>query len=152
MSDSSLILIANGPNLDLLGRRPESLYGACTLLDVESKLSATWAQWQTPGSLVFFQTNHEGELLDQLSAKPWSGMVLNPGAWTHTSLALADRIEALQLPFVEVHLSNLAKREPLRHHSFTASQAMGVIYGFGADSYVLGLRALMVKLCKLAPG
>lgn len=157
MSSSSdlKILIANGVNLDLLGRREPHIYGKHTLADVEARLravSVTLAKtFQLPTvHLHFFQSNHEGLFLDELS-KGWDGALINAGAWTHTSLALADRLVALQLPFVEVHLSNLSKREEFRQHSYAAPHAAGVVYGFGVESYVAALSGLYATLQKKQP-
>ena len=144
------ILIASGVNLDLLGRREPDVYGRETLDDMQTLLSAEW-----PGlakkfgfakdKLVFFQTNDEARLLEKISEQ-WRGVVLNAGAWTHTSLALADRLAGLQTKFVEVHISQLSQREDLRQQSYTAKHALGVIYGFGISSYLLGLEGLLIKL------
>ncbi len=144
------ILIAHGVNLDLLGRREPSVYGRHTLADIDLKLRqlspALAAAFEMPEvELSFFQSNHEGLFLDELS-KPWAAAIINAGAWTHTSLALADRLIALSLPFVEVHISNLAKREAFRHHSYAAGHALGVCYGFGIDSYTAALSGLYAVL------
>ncbi|MBC7660512.1 MAG: 3-dehydroquinate dehydratase [Chitinophagaceae bacterium] len=140
------ILIAHGVNLDLLGRREPAIYGKHTLADIEVRirtLSPMLAQTFGLDSveLTFFQSNHEGIFFDELS-KAWDGAVINAGAWTHTSLALADRLVALSLPFVEVHISNLSAREEFRQHSYAARYALGVCYGFGIDSYIAGLCGL----------
>ncbi len=141
------ILIANGVNLDLLGSRPENIYGSKTLKNLEDFLEDEKIFlekiFEKKIHLIFFQSNNECAFLEKLSEQKWDGAVLNPAAWTHTSLALADRLEALQLKFVEVHLSQLAKRESFRHHSYSAKYALGVIYGFAFDSYALGLQALL---------
>lgn len=143
------ILVANGVNLDLLGTRPKQFYGDRNLKDLENYLSEAilpiTQSLQKQVELTFFQSNDEAKYLEKLS-EPWHGAVLNPGAWTHTSLALADRLEALQLPFVEVHLSHLAKREPWRQESYAAKHSLGVVYGFGFDSYLLGLHGLIRQL------
>ena len=143
------ILIANGVNLDLLGKRPKGIYGSGTLQDLEkllrSQLPSLEASLKTKIELSFFQSNEEAEYLNKISEK-WDGALLNPGAWTHTSLALGDRLETLQLPFVEVHLSQLSKREDFRQQSFLSVHALGVVHGFGLDSYLLGLHGLMRQL------
>ena len=143
------ILIANGVNLDLLGRRPENMYGLGTLEDLEqyilTQLPLVEKAVGRTLSLTFFQSNSEPEFLNKLS-EGWDGAILNPGAWTHTSLALADRLEALSLPFVEVHLSQVVKRERFRQRSFSAQYALGLIEGFGFHSYTLGLWALASHL------
>lgn len=140
------ILIAHGVNLDLLGQREPEIYGTTTLASIEAELRA-WNPsvartfGQEPAQLDFFQSNHEGIFLDKLS-EGWDAAVINPGAWTHTSLALADRLSGLKLPFAEVHLSNIAKREAFRQHSYSAPHAVGVCFGFGAASYVCGLSGI----------
>ena len=146
------ILIASGVNLDLLGRREPDVYGHETLEDMQKLLSAEWPALAkkfgfAKDKLVFFQTNSEAELLGKIS-EPWRGVVLNSGAWTHTSVALADRLAGLQTKFVEVHLSQLSQREAFRQHSYTAKHALGVVYGFGISSYLLGLEGLLTKLAK----
>lgn len=133
------ILVASGVNLDLLGRREPGIYGSATLHDLESIASREFA---ARAELVFAQTNVESEYLALLDGA-WDGAVINPGAWTHTSLALADRLAGLQLPFVEVHLSNTAARESFRHHSYTARLAVGIVQGFGINSYLLGIEGLL---------
>lgn len=142
-----IILVANGPNLDLLGTREPGIYGTLTLADIESLLRQEAKKMammlaQPEPSLVFLQSNHEGVFLDELT-KPWDGALINAGAWTHTSLALADRLAALNRPFIEVHLSNLKKREAFRQHSYLAPLARGVIFGLGPQSYTAGLYALL---------
>lgn len=148
------ILIANGVNLDLLGKRPEEHYGQETLEDLQKKLEEEAKiiedQFKVKLQLSFFQTNQESAYLEKLD-EAWSGALLNPGAWTHTSLALADRLEALHLKFVEVHLSQFGKRESVRQLSFFRKHAIGVVYGFGVDSYLLGLHGLIRHLLKEFP-
>ena len=133
------ILVASGVNLDLLGRREPEIYGRATLADVEALLRADAPEGT---DLTFFQTNDEAQYLARLG-DGWDGAVLNPGAWTHTSLALADRLAGLGLPFVEAHLSNLHKREAFRQHSYAAAHAVGIVQGFGIDSYRLALLGLV---------
>ncbi len=145
------ILIASGVNLDLLGRREPEIYGHDTLDDMQDLLKSEWPDLKksfgdTRTLLEFFQTNSEAELLTKLSEKKWAGVVLNAGAWTHTSLALADRLVGLSLCYVEVHVSNTHIREPFRHKSYLAPHAIGVIQGFGIRSYLLGLEALVRHL------
>lgn len=141
------ILIASGVNMDLLGQREPEVYGHSTLADVHDMCQATVRLngFAEHVELSFFQSNHEGLFLDKLS-EGWDGLLVNPGAWTHTSLALADRLAGLQLPFVEVHMSNVSARESIRHKSLTAPHAKGVVYGFGVKSYSIGLRALIEDL------
>lgn len=140
------ILVANGVNLDLLGVRQPEIYGTSSLKDLEASLVLLQPQleslFQVSLQLVMFQSNHEGEFLETLS-KTWDGILLNPGAWTHTSLALADRLAAVGTPFVEVHISNLATREDIRHISYSAPLAVGVSHGFGLESYHTGLFGLL---------
>ncbi len=147
------ILVAHGVNLDLLGRREPHIYGSEGLDDIELLLRKSSPALATllglaPPELSFFQSNHEGVFLDKLS-EGWDGALINAGAWTHTSLALADRLAGLGLPFVEVHLSNLSKREEFRHFSYAAPHAKGVCYGFGLGSYLSGLSGLYFQLASL---
>ncbi|NRA43590.1 MAG: 3-dehydroquinate dehydratase [Oligoflexales bacterium] len=143
------ILIANGVNLDLLGRREKQYYGTQSLLELQSYLETKSKDLlnKFPISLSFFQSNDESQFLSELS-KPWDGAIINPGAWTHTSLALADRLAALRLCFVEVHLSKIAEREEFRQRSYCAVHAIGTICGLGFDSYLAGLLALALHLEK----
>jgi len=150
--ESWRILIANGVNLDLLGRRESEHYGCESLPAIEKRI-VEYAQqlqqiWpQAHFDMSFYQSNDEGAFLAQLD-QGWDGVVINPGAWSHTSLALADRLVALRVPFVEVHLSNLARREKFRQKSYAAPHACGVVYGFGSDSYLTGLTGLLLHLHK----
>ena len=140
------ILVINGPNLNLLGTREPSLYGPATLDDIER---AVQAQARTLGvTVAFAQSNHEGELVDMVQGLRGTadGAIINLGAYTHTSLALRDAFLAVPIPFVEVHLSNLFKREEARHHSLTADLAVGMVTGFGALGYELALTALVGTL------
>jgi 3-dehydroquinate dehydratase II len=136
------IYILNGPNLNLLGTREPDIYGADTLADVEAKCAV---KAQSLGlTIVFRQTNVEGELVNWIheARGSASGIILNAGAYTHTSVALHDALKAVALPAVEVHLSNVYKRESFRHHSYISPAAHGVICGFGAQSYELALEGL----------
>lgn len=147
------IIVANGVNLDLCGRRDAGLYSSFTMAELEKYLHdhaanlASLFGFQTC-QLVFFQTNNEHEFLIEI-AKDWQGAVLNPGAWTHTSLALGDRLEALSLPFIEVHISHLFRREGYRRRSYCARHALGVISGLGMDSYLAALTALLSHLARV---
>jgi 3-dehydroquinate dehydratase II len=137
------ILILHGPNLNLLGTREPEIYGSLTLSDINTKLAEMAAERQT--ELVCKQSNHEGDLVDELhDAHSWAdGVVFNPGAYTHTSIALRDAISAIGLPVVEVHLSNVYAREEFRHVSMISAVCKGKVVGFGWRSYTLGLQALM---------
>jgi 3-dehydroquinate dehydratase-2 len=142
------LAVVHGPNLTLLGTREPEVYGTDTLDDIDRKLGALARE--LGAELETFQSNHEGALLDfiQDAAKRVDGFLINPGALTHTSIALLDAFLAVQRPFVEVHLSNLARRETFRHHSYLSGAATGVVYGFGVQSYLLGLRGLVARLGK----
>ena len=135
------IHILNGPNLNRLGSRESQIYGSTTLADIEKKARERAAKHGL--EVVFRQSNHEGELVDWLHAAADSaGVVLNAGAYTHTSVALHDAIRAIGAPVVEVHLSNVFAREAFRHHSMISAVAKGVICGFGVDSYLLAIDGL----------
>jgi 3-dehydroquinate dehydratase-2 len=140
------LYVLNGPNLNLLGSRETSVYGATTLADIE-KLCGLAAK-KHGLDLVFKQSNHEGELVDWLhEAKAKAvGVVINPGAYTHTSVALHDAIRAIGLPVIEVHLSNIFAREEFRHHSYVSPVARGVICGLGPDGYGLAIDGLAAAL------
>lgn len=144
----SKILVLHGPNLNMLGKREPEIYGTDTLDDVNQVLSDLADSLSV--SVSFYQSNHEGELVDAVQAAlgSYGGLLINPGAYTHTSVALRDAIAAVDIPTVEVHLSNIHKREPFRHHSYIAPIAVGQICGFGIYSYQLGLQALVNYLQK----
>jgi 3-dehydroquinate dehydratase-2 len=137
------IAVLHGPNLNLLGTREPGIYGTVTLAEIDKHLEE---QGRARGALVrCHQANSEGGLVDLIQAAQGKshGLLINAGAYTHTSIAVADALAAVALPAVEVHLSNLQKREPFRHHSFVAPHCIGTIAGFGARSYYLALDALL---------
>lgn len=140
------ILTLHGPNLNLLGKREPGVYGLATLSDINQMLEAEGRSLQV--QVTCFQSNHEGALIDEIHAAmgQQDGILINPGAYTHTSVAIRDAIAGVALPTVEVHLSNIHRRESFRQHSYIAPVAIGQISGFGAESYRLGLRALVQHL------
>lgn len=139
------IVVINGPNLNLLGTREPEIYGNATLADIE-KLCRTVAE-SYQFSLDFHQSNHEGVLIDWVQqAQHARGLIINAGAYTHTSVALHDALKTLRIPIIEVHLSNLFAREPFRHHSYVSPLAAGIICGLGAQGYALAIEALAHRL------
>ncbi len=140
------LLVLSGPNLNLLGTRQPEVYGATTLAEIEATC-ATFAA-SLGASVECRQSNHEGQLLDWLHAAPgqFDGVAFNAGALTHTSIALGDAIAAIDVPVVELHLSNIHAREVFRHHSYMAAQCIGQISGFGPASYTLALQALVAHI------
>lgn len=138
------VLVINGPNLNLLGTREPEIYGAETLADIERRLAGLAEE--LGAEIETFQSNHEGALIDRVQAARGKvdALIVNAAALTHTSIALRDVLLASAVPVVEVHLSNIHKREPFRHRSLLADIAAGQILGFGGESYVLGLRAAVM--------
>lgn len=141
------LLVLHGPNLNLLGQREPAVYGRTTLAEIDADLAAIARE--SGHDIASFQSNSEGALIDRIHAAAKEGtafIVINPGALTHTSVALRDALAAVAIPFIEVHLSNVHAREAFRHRSYIADLAVGVITGFGADSYRLGLAAALRRL------
>jgi 3-dehydroquinate dehydratase II len=140
------LLLLNGPNLNLLGQREPGLYGAQTLAQIEADLGRQAGELGV--ELECFQSNHEGALVDRIHAARGQadGLLINAGAFTHTSIALRDALLGVAIPFVELHLSNVHARESFRHHSYLADKALGVICGFGPASYGLALQGLVSHL------
>jgi 3-dehydroquinate dehydratase-2 len=140
------ILVLHGPNLNLLGQREPGIYGSLTLADINRLLEEEALKLQA--EVIPVQSNHEGVLVDRIHGAlgKHQGILINAGAYTHTSVALRDAIAGVNLPTVEVHLSNIYRREDFRHHSFIAPVSIGQISGFGVQSYLLGLQALVDHL------
>ena len=141
------ILVLHGPNLNLLGQREPEIYGHQTLNEIDCEIVQLGEQFGA--EVETYQSNHEGALIDRLHLAlndGTTGVIINPGGFTHTSVALRDAISALPIPVVEVHLSNIHGRESFRQHSYVSPVATGVICGFGCQSYLLGLRAILAKL------
>jgi 3-dehydroquinate dehydratase-2 len=142
LSELRKILVIHGPNLNMLGKREPEVYGNVSLDDINTELH------ETGNRLGFrvdtFQSNHEGAIVDKIQEIMHShrGLIINPGAYTHTSVAIRDALLLLNIPVVEVHLSNIYKREPFRHHSMVAGVALGQISGLGSDGYILALEFL----------
>lgn len=142
------VLIINGPNLNLLGVREPGIYGARGFEDYLAELNSRYANVL---SIEYFQSNHEGSIIDKLHENGFGqvdGIVLNAGAYTHTSVAIADAISAINTPVIEVHISNVHKREEFRRHSYISPSCVGVIAGFGLDSYRLGIEAIRERAKK----
>lgn len=143
------LLVLHGPNLNLLGQREPNIYGVVTLENINHLLKEEGKKQGVEVSC--FQSNHEGALVDAIhqAMGKYQGIIINAGAYTHTSVALRDALAGVDLPTVEVHLSNIYRREEFRHHSYIAPMAIGQISGFGAQSYLLGLSALIDHLKNL---
>lgn len=143
------IMVLHGPNLDLLGRREPTVYGTTTLAQINERLVALAAELDV--AIECEQLAGEGELVRRIGTLPdegFAGLVINPAAYTHTSVAIRDAVAAIGLPTVEVHLSNVHAREEFRRHSYLAPVSVGVVAGFGADSYLLALRGLAARLTR----
>ena len=145
---SKLITILNGPNLNLLGQRQPDIYGSATLDDVESDCAMIASEAGL--TLQLRQSNHEGQLIDwiQEARQTSAGIIINPGAFSHTSIAILDALNAFDGPVLEVHVSNIHRREAFRHHSYVSQRADGVIAGFGAEGYALAMR----RMCSMLSG
>ncbi len=143
------VLILHGPNLNLLGLREPGIYGVSTLAEIDDRLVELGRSLQA--DVQSLQSNHEGGLVDAIHAarNRYQGLVINAAAYTHTSVAIRDAIAAVQIPTVEVHLSNIFKREEFRHQSYLSAVVVGQISGFGAHSYYLGLQAIVTYLDSL---
>ena len=142
MNKTPKILVIHGPNLNLLGKREVDIYGGLTLDEINKLIEDKAKELQV--NVEFFQSNSEGKIVDKISEARdvFAGLLINPAAYTHTSIAVRDAVESLDLPVVEIHLSNIYAREEFRHHSNIAAVAAGQICGFGSFSYILGLEAL----------
>jgi 3-dehydroquinate dehydratase-2 len=146
------ILVLHGPNLNLLGTREPEVYGAVTLDQINAELAKIAAE--AGATLATFQSNHEGALIDRVQAARQDGtafIVINPAAYTHTSVGLRDALAGVAIPFIEVHLSNVHRREPFRQHSYFSDLAEGVIVGLGADGYRLALSHALTRGAKNRP-
>ncbi|MDD5634106.1 MAG: type II 3-dehydroquinate dehydratase [Candidatus Omnitrophica bacterium] len=135
------ILVIHGPNLNLLGKRETDIYGKFTIDDINREITDALKGKQVETEI--FQSNHEGDIVDKINHTTAAGIVINPAAYTHTSVAIHDALKARQIPTVEVHLSNIYAREEFRHKSLIAPVATGQISGFGKASYILGIKALL---------
>lgn len=147
------VLLINGPNLNLLGTREPHVYGSATLADVEASVRRQGAE---AGLTVdCFQSNHEGAIVERIHATRADGtryVIINPGAYTHTSIAIRDAFQAAEVPFCEVHISNVHRREAFRHHSYLSDIAVGVLAGYGTLGYNLALTFVISELCRPQTG
>ena len=146
MAKKKKILVLNGPNLNMLGKRQPDIYGRLTLEQISQKVRTLAKELDVDVDIR--QSNYEGELVTWIQQAPaqFGAIVINPAAYTHSSVAMRDAIAAVGLPTIEIHLSNIHKREPFRQHSYIAEVAVGQIAGFGLESYLLGLRAAVARL------
>ena len=137
---SRLVYVLNGPNLNLLGKRQPDIYGSETLLDVEAGCRTLAAELGL--ELRFLQSNHEGQIVDWIheAREAAGGIAINPAAYTHTSVAILDALNACEVPIIECHISNVHRREPFRHHSYVSAAATAVLAGFGIEGYALAIR------------
>ena len=143
----SQVLVLNGPNLNLLGTREPDKYGALTLADIENQLRHEASELGV--SVDFFQSNSEGALIDRVQAATTEGVavvIINPGGYSHTSIALRDAFLSVSLPLIEIHVSNIYQREPFRHHSYFSDIAVGTLAGFGPSGYSMALRAAAARI------
>ena len=140
------LLLINGPNLNLVGRREPTIYGSLTLEEIQEQLLTLASDLDV--NLEFFQSNSEGEIIDciQDNSDSIDGILINAGAYTHTSIALRDALLGVDIPYVEVHLSNIYSREEFRHKSFLSDKALGLVCGFGANSYQLAMQGIVAYL------
>lgn len=140
------VLIINGPNLNLLGTREKQIYGTETLEDIQKKLLKEAEKLNL--IVDFFQSNHEGDIIDKIheSRENYCAVIINPGAFTHYSLAIRDAVSSVEIPFIEIHISNVYKREEFRSKFVIAPVCIGQISGFGSDSYILALQAISLRL------
>ncbi len=146
------LLIANGPNLNMLGQREPEIYGSVTLAEIETRCRELGRTRNI--AIEFIQSNHEGKLIDAIQnagLKRYIGIVINPAGFSHSSVAIADALRTVDIKIIEVHLSNIHKREPFRHHSFVSEVADGIICGLGADGYELAIEALMSSATSIDP-
>jgi len=137
------IMVVNGPNINMLGIREPAIYGKVTLKDIENKISELAKELKV--EVDFFQSNNEGDIVDKIQSlyNNYSGLIINPAAFTHTSVAIRDAISAIGLPAIEVHISNIYAREEFRHNSFIAAVCIGQISGLGIDGYLAALRKII---------
>ena len=145
---SRRVLVINGPNLNMLGTRQPEIYGTQTLADIEGDMRKLAGELADDLELIFVQSNHEGDLIDaiQQQGKDAIGIIINAGAYTHTSIAIRDALVATGTPAIEIHLSNIHARDEFRHHSYIAPIAVGQIAGFGPAGYNMALRYLALRL------
>ena len=151
MADTRKIYVLNGPNLNMLGTREPEIYGYDTLDDIAERMED--AAHRAHVEIDFRQSNHEGHLVDWVQEAHREGahaIIMNPGAYTHTSIALHDAIKSITVPVIEIHLSNPHSREPFRHHSYFSDKAVGVVCGFGANSYRYAMDAALRRLAGIA--